>query len=127
MRFEYVPGFVDYVTALRAEGVKTAVVTSSNGEKMKSVYAAHAEFKQMFDAILTSEYFERSKPDPDWELKAAALFGLEPGCCGVFEDSCNGLKAGRAAGMTVVGLATTNPAEAIRPYCDRVISDFSEM
>lgn len=127
MRFEYVPGFVDYVTALRAEGVKTAVVTSSNGEKMKSVYAAHAEFKQMFDAILTSEYFERSKPDPDCYLKAAALFGLEPGCCVVFEDSFNGLKAGRAAGMTVVGLATTNPAEAIRPYCDRVISDFSEM
>jgi beta-phosphoglucomutase-like phosphatase (HAD superfamily) len=42
----------------------------------------------------------------------------------VFEDSFNGLKSGRAAGMYVVGLATTNPAEAIKPYCDEVINDY---
>ena len=38
MKFEYVPGFLDFVTALRGKGVKTAVVTSSNQEKMKSVF-----------------------------------------------------------------------------------------
>ena len=40
------------------------------------------------------------------------------------EDSFNGLKSGRAAGMYVVGLATTNAAEAIKPYCDEVINDY---
>ena len=50
-----------------------------------------------FDAILTSEDFERSKPDPDCYLKGAALFGAERDECVVFEDSFNGLKAGRAA------------------------------
>ena len=124
MKFEYVPGFLDFVTALRGKGVKTAVVTSSNQEKMKSVYAAHGEFRQLFDAILTSEDFERSKPDPDCYLKAAAVFGVSPADCVVFEDSFNGLKSGRAAGMTVVGLATTNTEEAIRPYCDKVIKDY---
>ena len=44
--------------------------------------------------------------------------------CVVFEDSFNGLKSGRAAGMYVVGLSTTNPAEAIRPYCDEVIANY---
>ena len=78
----------------------------------------------MFDAILTSEDFERSKPDPDCYLKAAQRLGVEVGDCVVFEDSFNGLKSGRAAGMYVVGLSTTNPAEAIRPYCDEVIANY---
>jgi beta-phosphoglucomutase-like phosphatase (HAD superfamily) len=45
----------------------------------------------------------------------------------VFEDSFNGLKSGRAAGMYVVGLATTNPAEAISPYADKVVKDYHEL
>ena len=104
--------------------VKTAVVTSSNQPKMEAVYQSHPEFRSMFDAILTSEDFERSKPDPDCYLKAAQRLGVEVGDCVVFEDSFNGLKSGRAAGMYVVGLSTTNPAEAIRPYCDEVIANY---
>ena len=124
MRLDYVPGFLPFVADLRRHGVKTAVVTSSNRPKMKAVYESHPEFKTLFDAILTSEDFERSKPDPDCYLKAAERFGVTPKDCVVFEDSFNGLKSGRAAGMHVVGLATTNPAEAIRPLCDEVISDY---
>jgi HAD superfamily hydrolase (TIGR01509 family) len=78
----------------------------------------------MFDAILTSEDFERSKPDPDCYLKAAKRLGASVDECVVLEDSFNGLKSGRAAGMRVIGLATTNPAESIRPLCDEVIRDY---
>ena len=92
---------------------------------MESVYRKHPEFKSLFDAILTSEDFEYSKPHPDCYLKAAARFGATPEECMVFEDSFNGLKSGRAAGMTVIGLATTNAAEAIAPLCDQVIKDYS--
>ena len=124
MQFLYVDGFEQFIASLRKQGVKTAVVTSSNHQKMESVYRQHPEFKAMFDAILTSEDFEHSKPHPDCYLKAAARFDAQPEECVVFEDSFNGLKSGRAAGMTVVGLATTNPAEAIRPLCDQIISDY---
>ena len=124
MDYQYVAGFEQYIQGLRQAGVKTAVVTSSNQAKMEAVYHHHPEFKLLFDAILTSEDFERSKPDPDCYLKAAERFGLGPEDCVVFEDSFNGLKSGRAAGMRVVGLATTNPAEAIRPLCDEVIEDY---
>ncbi len=127
MAYEYVAGFEAFVTTLRQQGIATAVVTSSNREKMEAVYAKHPAFKEFFDAILTSEDFERSKPDPDCYLKAAARLGVQPYYCVVFEDSFNGLRSGRAAGMTVVGLATTNPADAIRPFCDRVISDYHEI
>ncbi len=124
MKFEYVCGFTDFIADLRDSGVKTAVVTSSNQMKMKSVYVARPEFKGMFDAVLTSECFERSKPDPDPYVRGAAMLGLERDACVVFEDSFNGLKSGRAAGMAVVGLSTTNSPEAIRPYCDCVIPDY---
>ena len=46
--------------------------------------------------------FEKSKPSPDIFLTAAELLGLEPENCMVIEDSLNGMKAGRAAGMQVV-------------------------
>lgn len=126
MDYLYVAGFEEYVRKLRNGGVKTAVVTSSNRVKMEAVYERHPEFKTLFDAILTSEDFERSKPDPDCYLKAAERLGVSVEGCVVFEDSFNGLKSGRAAGMFVIGLATTNPADSIRPYCDKVIKDYFE-
>lgn len=124
MDYVYIAGTQDFINGLHKKGIKTAVVTSSNKIKMEAVYQHHPEFKDLFDAILTSEDFERSKPDPDCYLKAAERFGVNPEDCVVFEDSFNGLKSGRAAGMRVVGLATTNPAERIRPLCDEVINDY---
>ena len=124
MHFDYVDGFEDFVRDLRERGIKTAVVTSSNVPKMQSVYRQRPEFCELFDAILTAEDFERSKPDPDCYLKAAQRFGAEPSECVVFEDSFNGLKSGRAAGMTVIGLSTTNKADDIAPLCDEVIPNY---
>ncbi len=127
MSYDYIEGFEDYIRSLRQQGVKTAVVTSSNQPKMEAVYAKRPEFKTLFDAILTSEDFERSKPDPDCYLKAAQRFGIDAKDCVVFEDSFNGLKSGRAAGMYVVGLATTNAAGDIKSLCDKVIDNFTQL
>lgn len=127
MDFPFIAGFEQFAADLRSHGVKTAVVTSSNRMKMEAVYRKHGEMKHLFDAILTSEDFERSKPDPDCYLKGAQRFGCQIDECVVFEDSFNGLKSGRAAGMFVVGLSTTNSAEAIAPYADVVVDDFSAM
>ena len=52
------------------------------------------------------------------------MFGTVPENCVVFEDSFHGLEAGKAAGMKVVGLSTTNAKEAIEDRCDVVIPDF---
>lgn len=124
MRYEYIAGFEQLIADLHAHGMKTAVVTSSNQPKMECVYRAQPQFRQLFDAILTSEDFEYSKPHPDCYLKAAARFGVAPAECVVFEDSFNGLKSGVAARMRVVGVATTNSIEAIAPYSDIQIVDY---
>ena len=57
MTYEYIDGFEAFVRQLHRQGVKTAVVTSSNQKKMEAVYNKHSEFREMFDAILTSEDF----------------------------------------------------------------------
>ena len=124
MDYIYVDGFERLIAELRGQGVRTAVVTSSNQPKMESVYRHQPGFKALFDAVLTSEDFERSKPDSDCYLKAAQRFGAQPCECVVFEDSFNGLRSGRAAGMKVVGLTTTNPLEAIAPLSDIQVRDF---
>ena len=124
MHYDYIDGFEEFIRDLRQRGIKTAVVTSSNMPKMQSVYRQRPEFQKLFDEILTSEDFERSKPDPDCYQKAAARFLAAPEECVVFEDSFNGLKSGKAAGMYVVGLSTTNTAEKIAPLCDEVIHDY---
>ena len=124
MTYDFIDGFEALIADLHRHGVKTAVVTSSNQPKMESVYRYQKAFKQLFDAILTSEDFDRSKPDPDCYLKAAQRLGAQVDECIVFEDSFNGLRSGRAAKMAVVGLATTNPVEAIKPLSDMQISDY---
>ena len=124
MSFNYITGFEDFVKDVRSKGIKTAVVTSSNLEKMQNVYNKHPEFKGYFDEILTSEDFEESKPSPDCYLKAAARFGLSPKECIVFEDSFNGLRSGIASGARVIGLATTNSVAEIEPYTKEVISNY---
>lgn len=124
MEFEYVAGFEQFITKLRSIGVKTAVVTSSNREKMDNVYAKHPEFKTYFDEVLTSEDFAKSKPDPDCYLKAAQKFGANVDECVGFEDSFNGLKSLQGANMAIVGLATTNSRKAIAEYAHKVIDNY---
>lgn len=126
MTYTYTPGVERFMDSLKAQGVNTAIVTSSNRLKMANVYAAHPELPQRVDRILTAELFTRSKPAPDCFLLGAETFGLSPSDCVVFEDSLHGIQAGRAAGMTVVGLATTLPAEAIADKCRLVIPDFRD-
>lgn len=127
MDYSYIAGFEAFVRDLRQHGVKTAVVTSSNMPKMESVFRVRPEFKSLFDAILTSEDFAESKPSPDCYLKGAERFGVSPDECVVLEDSINGLKSGRAAGMYVVGLTTTNTKENIETLSNIQIKDYQDI
>ena len=124
MSFPFINGVEAFIIDLRAHGIKTVVVTSSNVEKMNKVYAQHHNFGSMFDRILTSEDFCASKPDPDPYLKGAECVGVKPEECAGFEDSFNGLKSVRAAHEFTIGLTTTNTAESIKEYSDIVIEDY---
>ena len=57
---------------------------------------------QLFQAIVTSEDYQRGKPAPDPFLEAALRLGVAPAQCLVFEDTSTGVAAAQAAGMQYV-------------------------
>lgn len=124
MKYEYIPGAKEFIEALRRAGIKTAIVTSSDENKMRDVRRARPDLYPLFDAVVTAEQIEHSKPAPDAYLKGAELLGMTPDECVVFEDSQNGLRAGRAAQMFTVGLATTFSRDFIATLSDDVIDNF---
>ena len=126
MDFPYIAGAREFLEALQAQGVPTAIVTSSNCDKMACLYARHPEIKNLVTTVLTAEDARRSKPAPDCYLAAAERLGADISKCIVFEDSPNGLAAGRASGAFVIGVCTSLAATEIEPLCDAYIEDFKD-
>ena len=124
MDFPYIAGAREFLEALQAQGVPTAIVTSSNCDKMACLYARHPEIKNLVTAVLTAEDARRSKPAPDCYLAAAERLGADISKCIVFEDSPSGLAAGRASGAFVIGVSTSLAAAEIEPLCDAYVEDF---
>lgn len=127
MDFKFVDGAISFLNDLKQHKIKTALVTSSNLNKMKFVYAAHPELKSYFDLILTAENFSKSKPDPECFLTAAKQLNTLPESCIVFEDSHFGIDAANKAGMFVVGLSTTVSVDELKNKVKIIIPDFKEM
>lgn len=125
MDFPYISGVESFLEELKSHDVKCAIVTSSNQKKIHSLRNKIPDFDSLFDKVLTSEMFSKSKPDPDCYLKAASSFGLPVSECVVFEDAINGLKAGKSSGCFTVGLTTTKSSNEIKDLCDFMIADFT--
>lgn len=123
MEFPEIPGSLKFVDELKANGIKVGLVTSSTQTKLNAVNKVR-HFDELFDTIVAAERVVQGKPNPECYLLAAKDLNVEPKNCIVFEDSFAGLEAGRAAGMVVIGLATTHPADKLMPYTDTIIPDF---
>jgi len=78
------------------------------------------------ERIITAESVGRGKPDPAPYLAGAALLGLAPGECVVFEDAASGTEAGRAAGCTVVATTFSHSIESLEA-AHYLIRDLTEV
>ncbi|MFI6853211.1 HAD-IA family hydrolase [Streptomyces sp. NPDC050416] len=95
-----IPGAPEFLASLR--GLPHALVTSADVPLSTARMAAAG--LDLPEVRVTAESVGASKPDPEGFLKGAAELGVAPSDCVVFEDSGAGIAAGRAAGMTVVGV-----------------------
>jgi HAD superfamily hydrolase (TIGR01509 family) len=100
-----IPGAVDAVRRLAAD-FGLAVASSSNRPLIEAVLES-AGIADCFTVTVSSEEVARGKPAPDVYLEASRLLGVEPGDCAAVEDSANGIRAAKTAGMRV--LAFPNP------------------
>ena len=127
MTYEYCPAAEEFLVTLKDAGSKIAVVTSSDNVKMAHLYEDIPEFRERIDTVIDASKVSRSKPDPEGYLKGADSLGVDIRKCAVFEDSLQGVKAGKAAGAYVVGIAGTKTREELLPYSDMVVDRLDEV
>jgi beta-phosphoglucomutase len=107
-----IPGAAEMLRELLAAGIKVAVCSSADMVKVVINLKALGLKPEELGALMTGESVERKKPWPDIYLKGAEALGVEPARCIVVEDAVNGIRAGHAAGMRVVGVTTSfTPAQ----------------
>ncbi len=99
------PYTVGLLRAARDTYCRTALATNSYREEALHVLRA-LDLEQSLDVVLTREDVERPKPDPEIYRLAAEKLEVPPEECLVLEDSPNGVRAGVAAGMNVIAIAT---------------------
>ena len=104
-RLPLLPGAVDAVERLASEW-PLGLASSSNRELIDLALELSG-LARYFEATVSSEEVARGKPAPDVYLEAARRLGANPAACAAVEDSHNGIKSAKAAGMTV--LAIPNP------------------
>jgi beta-phosphoglucomutase family hydrolase len=119
------PGVIGWLNGLRAARVACAVASSTPRENIDCVMDTLG-LRQFFAVIVAAEDVLHGKPHPEVFLLAAARLGVPPSRCVVFEDAHVGLEAARAAGMKVVGVATTHPPHTLRD-ADRVVGRLDEL
>jgi beta-phosphoglucomutase family hydrolase len=127
---ESYPGSVALVLRLREQGIRTAVVSSSNNcEQVLRAVGMLDLFEARVDGLVASELHLPGKPKPDTFLKAAEMLGVIPARAVVVEDAIAGVEAGRAGRFgLVVGVDRGGSRDALRSHgADVVVTDLGEL
>jgi HAD superfamily hydrolase (TIGR01509 family) len=117
------PGAVELVERLR--GRTRLGLASNSPRQLVDTALATARIGDAFDAIVTSDDVERSKPAPDLYLLACERLGVAPADALALEDSPSGITAAKAAGLTCI--AVPQFAETDVSAADRVIDSLEEL
>lgn len=119
------PGLRSYLDDALAAQLPMAVATSAPTENVEFTLDGLG-IRKYFSAILDQHAVTQGKPHPEVYTKACAALELPPEKCVVFEDAISGIKAGLAAGCTVIGVATSHSKEELTAS-KKNIYDFNEI
>jgi len=126
-RLPLLPGAVEAVRRLAARW--PLGLASSSNRPLIDAFLEAAGLVDAFAATVSSEEVGAGKPAPDVFLEAARRLGVESATCAAIEDSANGIRAARAAGMRVVAVPNAHyppPAEALE-LADVVLDSVGEL
>ncbi len=111
---------------LADHGYRLAVASSS---PMRDIMRALTELAivDCFEVKVTGDDVAHSKPAPDVFLRAAELLGVDPSICTVIEDTKNGSRAAKAAGMYCFGFSNPDyPAQDLSA-ADKIVADYEDI
>lgn len=122
-----VPGAPEAVTRAAAR-LPVAIASSAHPAVIRAALEATG-LAAVFAAVVSSDDVPAGKPAPDVYLEAARRLGVEPARCLVVEDSSNGVRAGRAAGMRVVLVpnASVPPGPDAAGLADLVVTRLADL
>lgn len=124
-RQELLPGVLSVLAEARASGLRTAVASSSSVGWVERWLGRHA-IRDQFETVCGRDDVTQVKPAPELYLLAARRLQVEPAACLVFEDSPNGIRAARAAGMRCVAVPNALTRQLALPDPDLVVGGLGE-
>ena len=117
----------ELILALYEQGFRMAIGTNNTRDLVVAALDTY-NLTEYFEEILTSCEIVRTKPYPDVYLKLKEDLGVNSFECVVFEDTIEGLRAARSAGMYTYAIKETAHGykkEDVERYCDRYIDSFA--
>ena len=120
------PNLVDLLEKLQSKNYKMAVASSSTPEIIDLILTK-TDLKKYFRVIVSAQEAGKSKPEPDVFLMAAKKLDIDSENCLVVEDSPNGIKAAKAAGMNCVAYEGPGANSLKLQEADSIIQDYSEL
>jgi beta-phosphoglucomutase len=123
----FIPYFHEFHTKLSNFGLQSAIATNSNANALEKIMIKtplQSYFKQHVYPIDT--VYKKYKPSPDIYLHAAKMLEINPKYCVAIEDSPNGIKAAKAAGMYCIGI-NSRKNRALLTQADEIVDCFSEI
>jgi HAD superfamily hydrolase (TIGR01509 family) len=122
-----IDGAVEAVQRIAA-GWPVAVASSAHPDVIAAALAATG-LQDVFRVVVSSDEVDHGKPAPDVYLATAQRLGVAPAACLVVEDSLNGIRAGKAAGMTVVLVpnASVPPPPGAAQLADLVVERLADL
>lgn len=121
-----VPGVIELIKSLHEKGIKMVVASSSPVSWIEKIIDT-LELRDYFEFLISGDYVENSKPDPDIFLFALDKLGVDNKEALVIEDSTNGVKAAIAANIKVIGYKGDETSNQDLSMADRVIKSFDEI
>ncbi|WYP26632.1 HAD family phosphatase [Alkalihalobacillus sp. FSL W8-0930] len=120
---EGIPGLMQ---KLSERNIPMAVASSSPREYIEAVLQKF-NIEDHFTSVISGEEVNQGKPAPDIYLETAAVLGIDPKDCVVLEDSHNGARAAKAAGMTCIGYAAPDAGDQDLSITDTVVQAIDEI
>lgn len=120
------PGALEAADYFRGLGLRLALASSSPMRLIRAVVATTG-LGEMFDVVHSAEDEERGKPDPAVYLSAARKLKVAPNRCLAIEDSINGVRSAKAAGMLCVAVPGTPPADTTLGSADLVLESLEDV
>jgi HAD superfamily hydrolase (TIGR01509 family) len=122
-----VPGAVEAVRRIAARW-PLAIASSSNPELIEVVVRASG-LGDVLGVAVSSQEVPHGKPAPDVYLEAARRLGVDPARCAAVEDSANGIRSAKAAGMFVVAVPNPHfpPDDEAMAAADGVVGSIAEL